>query len=180
MMNQYEIYKRIDSSSDREKINSDDERNCYLVEENATKRIYILKKLNICHLTPSDRQRVINGSSLLRQMHHPNLIQHHDVFLDHQSLCIVMEVEDRMDLLREFQMRKKGKDPLSWIYMTEDEIMLTFLQLLLAVDYLHGQRFIHRDIESKNVFLCRDGIVKLGNIDFGQYGNNADRKSHYV
>ena len=39
------------------------------------------------------------------------------------------------------------------------------MQLLLALQYVHGYRVLHRDIALKNVFLTGDGTVKLG--DFG-------------
>jgi NIMA (never in mitosis gene a)-related kinase len=60
----------------------------------------------------------------------------------------------------EQKIEKREKQP-----FTEDEILFTFVQILLALAYLHKQHILHRDLKPQNVFLTREGIVKLG--DFG-------------
>ena len=48
---------------------------------------------------------------------------------------------------------------------SENQILHWFTQVCLAVQHVHERNIIHRDIKSQNVFLTRDGNVKLG--DFG-------------
>jgi len=43
--------------------------------------------------------------------------------------------------------------------------MAVFAQLVLAVQYMHERRMMHRDLKSPNVFMFSSGVVKLG--DFG-------------
>jgi len=39
------------------------------------------------------------------------------------------------------------------------------VQLVHAVQYLHKNKILHRDLKSSNVFVNKDGTLKLG--DFG-------------
>lgn len=48
---------------------------------------------------------------------------------------------------------------------TETEIFNWFVQLCLALEYIHGRKVLHRDLKSQNVFLTGNNTVKLG--DFG-------------
>ncbi len=57
------------------------------------------------------------------------------------------------------QKAKKGET------FTEEEILNWFIQICIALDYIHGRKILHRDIKSQNIFLTTNHTVKLG--DFG-------------
>ena len=44
-------------------------------------------------------------------------------------------------------------------------ILNWFLQILLALEFIHRKKILHRDIKTSNIFLRSNGTVKLG--DFG-------------
>ena len=46
-----------------------------------------------------------------------------------------------------------------------EEVLAIFVQLALAVHYVHAQGILHRDLKAANVFLAPGGVAKLG--DFG-------------
>jgi NIMA (never in mitosis gene a)-related kinase len=39
------------------------------------------------------------------------------------------------------------------------------VQICLAIKHIHDKKILHRDLKSQNVFLTKNGLVKLG--DFG-------------
>jgi NIMA (never in mitosis gene a)-related kinase len=47
----------------------------------------------------------------------------------------------------------------------EETVMWYLYQIISAVDYIHDQQILHRDIKSLNIFSTKAGLLKLG--DFG-------------
>jgi len=50
-------------------------------------------------------------------------------------------------------------------YVKESKIWYIFKELLEGLVALHASKIVHRDIKSANVFLCKDGSVKLGDLN---------------
>jgi serine/threonine protein kinase len=68
-----------------------------------------------------------------------------------------MEYIDGGDL--EKRIRQRGISSFS-----ENEVLFTFVQILLALAYLHERRILHRDLKPQNIFLTNHGVVKLGDL----------------
>lgn len=90
----------------------------------------------------------------LQQME--GVVSLYHVFSDNGTAYYAMEYLDGMNL-RDFIARN---GPMSW-----EELAPNLRVLLRALQNLHSRGVIHRDISPDNIFLTRDGQVRL--IDFG-------------
>lgn len=117
----------------------------------------VLKKINMNELSASERQLAINEAKVLSIVCHPNIVSYYGSFEFNGDLYIEMEYADA-GTLAEFLSHLSG--PLS-----EFEILMIFQQIVCAISYLHRNNILHRDIKTANIFLNREGYIKLG--DFG-------------
>lgn len=121
-----------------------------------------MKKVKMGKLTEREKQNALNEVRILASIQHPNIIGYKEAFFEDStsSLCIVMEFADGGDLLQMIAAhKKKGTN------FTEKEIWQYFLQIVRGLKALHDLKICHRDIKCANVFLTKDGIIKLGDLN---------------
>lgn len=94
---------------------------------------------------------------LLKILKHPNIVSCHESFVEGTTLCIVMDYCSGGDLHVALQERRASP-------LTEAAILDYFVQICLALKHLHDKKILHRDVKTQNVFLARNGIVKLGDL----------------
>ncbi len=87
---------------------------------------------------------------IMAALNHPNVVRYYDSFLEGNQLQIIMEYCDAGDL-QKFLKKSEKEDVLP----REDIIWKFFLQICIALQYLHSQRILHRDIKSANIFMTR-------------------------
>ncbi|PMD24859.1 Pkinase-domain-containing protein [Hyaloscypha hepaticicola] len=101
---------------------------------------------------------IIQEISILSELHSPYVTQYHGSYLKGSDLWIVME----------FCSGGSCGDLMKPGLIGEDYIAIIIRELLLGLDYLHGDKKLHRDIKAANVLLGANGQVKLA--DFGVSG----------
>jgi NIMA (never in mitosis gene a)-related kinase 11 len=74
-------------------------------------------------------------------------------------LCIVTEYCEGGDLDQRIKELKKKNQALD-----ENQVVKWLVEILIAVQYMHKSRVLHRDLKARNIFLKSDQ-VKIG--DFG-------------
>jgi len=80
-----------------------------------------------------------------------------EAYSDEKYLHIVMELCELGDLHKLIEDTRLRNSRLS-----DNLIMLYFVQICFALQYIHQQRVLHRDLKTKNIFLKKGHIVKLG------------------
>ena len=77
------------------------------------------------------------------------------------TLCIVMEHADGGDLLQKITLARSGKQP----KIAEQTVWSYFIQMLHGLQALHDRQIVHRDIKCANLFLTKEGVLKLGDLN---------------
>ena len=67
--------------------------------------------------------------------------------------------------MEEIYLTKLNKAKENGEYFSEDDILNYFTQIWLAIKHIHDRKIIHRDLKAQNIFLEKNGTIKLG--DFG-------------
>ncbi len=106
-------------------------------------------------------QEALKEVEMLSTLDHPNIVDFKEHFVEGKYLCIVMDYCESGDLKARIKRAlARGK------FFKEATIMDWFVQMALALHYMHSRHIMHRDIKPQNVFLTQSNkIVKLG--DFG-------------
>lgn len=121
-------------------------------------QIYAVKQIDIAGLDARQQAEVAREAQLLSSLDSPYIVKYYETFVDGGQLCIVMEFCDNGDLSKKIAERKGHP-------FDEESIWHYFIELCLALRFLHSKKILHRDIKPMNVFLTSQNHAKLG--DFG-------------
>jgi len=56
--------------------------------------------------------------------------------------------------------------------MSERDIWFNFIQIVRGLKAIHEMNVMHRDLKCANVFMNRDGTIKLGDMNVSKVANN--------
>ncbi|XP_069104709.1 LOW QUALITY PROTEIN: uncharacterized protein [Argopecten irradians] len=118
----------------------------------------VIKVIKILKLSEKELDRSLTEVSILARCNHPNIISYLDAYVKDGSLNIAMEYADGGDLHKNI-VGQKG------IHFGKEVIFDWFVQICLALKYIHSSNILHRDLKSQNIFLNSKRVIKLG--DFG-------------
>lgn len=105
---------------------------------------------------PEHWKRVTSEIKILEIISHPRISRMYEAVETPKRLHLIMECVDGGNLCTYVKSKRR---------LSEDESRKIFFQLVQAVEYLHSQNIIHRDIKLENVLFTDSKDIKL--IDFG-------------
>lgn len=131
---------------------------------------YAMKEVKIKSMNQKEREEAVNEIRLLASVHHPNVVQYHEAFVEDDKLCIVTEYCCEGDL-QSLIARQKSKNK----YFDEEYIWTLFGQMLLGLQAVHNLGILHRDLKSANIFLDTGDVVKIGDLGVAKLVKNTER-----
>ncbi|KAE8596739.1 hypothetical protein XENTR_v10016225 [Xenopus tropicalis] len=140
------------------------------VKKRSGQNLFAMKEINLHNPAfgkdKKDRdnsaESIVSELTIIReQLCHPNIVRYYKTFLESDKLYILMELIEGAPLGEHFKSLKEKKQIFS-----EERIWNIFIQLCLALRYLHKEkRIVHRDLTPNNIMLGERDKVTV--TDFG-------------
>ncbi|XP_034022854.1 serine/threonine-protein kinase Nek4 isoform X2 [Thalassophryne amazonica] len=139
-----------------------------LVKHKTERKQYVIKKLNLITSTRRERRAAEQEACLLSQLRHPNIVTYRESWEgDDCKLYIVMGFCEGGDLYNRLK-QQKGE------LLPERQVVEWFVQIAMALQYLHERNILHRDLKTQNVFLTKNNIIKVGDLGIARVLENQN------
>ncbi|XP_062977232.1 serine/threonine-protein kinase Nek4 isoform X2 [Elgaria multicarinata webbii] len=137
-----------------------------LVRHQRDNKQYVIKRLNLKHASSRERKAAEQEAQLLSQLKHPNIVMYRESWEGKDGLLyIVMGFCEGGDLYHKLK-EQKGQ------LLDESQVVEWFVQIAMALQYLHEKHILHRDLKTQNVFLTRSNIIKVGDLGIARVLEN--------
>ncbi|XP_033823138.1 serine/threonine-protein kinase Nek4 [Periophthalmus magnuspinnatus] len=159
MMNNYVFVKVVGRGSYGE---------VHLVKHKTDRKQYVIKKLNLKTSSKRERRSAEQEAQLLSQLQHPNIVTYRESWEGEDCLLyIVMGFCEGGDLYHRLK-QQKGE------LLPERQVVEWFVQIAMALQYLHDRNILHRDLKTQNIFLTKTNIIKVGDLGIARVLENQN------
>ncbi|KAH9504854.1 Serine/threonine-protein kinase Nek4 [Bulinus truncatus] len=139
----------------------------WLAKHKKDKKQYVLKKMNLGKASKRERKSAEQEAKLLSTLKHPNIVSYKDSFeTDSGFLYIAMQYCEGGDLYA--RLKEQHSVPLE-----ERQVVEWFVQIAMALQYMHERHILHRDLKTQNIFLTKNKIIKVGDLGIARVLENA-------
>ena len=152
----YDYKEQLEKYSKIEKVGEGTYGVVYKCKVKDTNNFVALKKIRLENEDEGIPSTSIREISILKQLRHPNIVYLIDLIHGEKKLYLVFEYMDHD--LKKFLDINNGPLP--------PELVKSYLfQILVAINFCHSKRILHRDLKPQNLLIDKDGIIKVA--DFG-------------
>lgn len=129
-----------------------------VLNENKDFRTVLVKEKNSGRILVKKEIPLAQGGiyQQIKSIGQPNLVRVHEVCYTQDSCFVLEDYVSGRSLQQELE--EKGR-------LSLECALQYFMQLLEALQTIHGYHIIHRDIKPENILISTDGVIKL--LDFG-------------
>jgi len=138
---------------------------CTALDTNKQYAVKVVPKANL--VKTRARQKLQAEIKIHRTLKHKNICEYKHFFEDRNNCYILLELCHNQSMNELIKRRKR---------LTEQEAALFLNQLVEAVDYMHKNCVIHRDLKLGNLFLDRNLKVKVGDLGLASRLSTAEEK----
>ncbi|CAK4076689.1 unnamed protein product [Aphanomyces euteiches] len=131
--------------------------------ELTTGKTFAVKCIDTSSLSSADAAALKQEISILKQLHHPNIMALHEVYTEANYTYLVTELLDGGELFDRIVEKT---------FYSEKEARDVVRVVLDAIKYCHGRGVVHRDLKPENLLLTSksdDASIKVADFGFAKH-----------
>ncbi|CAD5213971.1 unnamed protein product [Bursaphelenchus okinawaensis] len=125
-----------------------------------TKTEVAIKIIDKRRLDPENVKKIEREVKVLQRIKHPNIIKLYQVIDTPSILYLITEYAPNGEIYDMVHNNKR---------LSEDEARHKFWQIISAVEYLHKNGIVHRDLKAENLLLDSNHDIKLADFGFSNF-----------
>ena len=136
----------------------------YLVRNQKTKKLFAMKEVTI----RDNKFFKFNEINFLKHMNSPTVISFQESLIENGKMYMIIEYAEYGTLNTRIAKYKKENK-----HFEIDEILNWMAEIYLGLYSIHMKGVMHRDIKSENLFICKNDVIKIGDMGIARNETNA-------
>ena len=139
----------------------------YLVRNQKTKKLFAMKEVTI----RDNKFFKFNEINFLKHMNSPTVISFQESLIENGKMYMIIEYAEYGTLNTRIAKYKKENK-----HFEIDEILNWMAEIYLGLSSIHMKgvmHVMHRDIKSENLFICKNDVIKIGDMGIARNETNA-------